>query len=151
MLVSQTANLYYFHSLKIVIFLIKKYLNPYLLQNNTFSGETPRQKLIVLDEIGSTNDYFKTDSTKFKPLPEWSAIMAKHQTAGRGQRGNTWIVEPGVNLTFSVLLYPDFLGLNQHFALNILVSLSIIDWLDYRGIPAEIKWPNDIIINHKKV
>ena len=151
MLVSQTANLYYFRSLKIVIFLIKKYLNPYLLQNNTFSGETPRQKLIVLDEIGSTNDYFKTDSTNFKPLPEWSAIMAKHQTAGRGQRGNTWIVAPGVNLTFSVLLYPNFLSLPQHFTLNILVSLSIIDWLDRLGIPAQIKWPNDIIIHHKKV
>ncbi|MGO1787036.1 MAG: biotin--[acetyl-CoA-carboxylase] ligase [Sphingobacterium sp.] len=121
------------------------------MQNNTFSGETPRQKLIVLDEIGSTNDYFKTDSTNFKPLPEWSAIMAKHQTAGRGQRGNTWIVAPGVNLTFSVLLYPNFLSLPQHFTLNILVSLSIIDWLDRLGIPAQIKWPNDIIIHHKKV
>lgn len=121
------------------------------MQNNTFSGETLRQKLIVLDEIGSTNDYFRTDSTKFTPLPEWTAIMAKSQTKGRGQRNNTWEVEPGKNLTFSFLLYPNFLNLDQHFVLNMLISLALADWLEHLDIPANIKWPNDVIVNHKKI
>lgn len=131
--------------------MIKKYLNPHLLQNNTFSGETLRQKLIVLDEIGSTNDYLKTQSTNFKPLPEWSAIMAKHQTQGRGQRGNSWLVQSGKNLTFSFLVYPEFLKLKDQFSLSMWVSLSLVEWLDSLGIPAEIKWPNDIMIAGKKV
>lgn len=131
--------------------MIKKYLNPYLLQNNTFSGETLRQKLIVLDEIGSTNDYLKTQTTNFTPLPEWSAIMAKHQNQGRGQRGNTWLVEPGKNLTFSFLIYPEFLKLKNQFSLSVWVSLSLVEWLENLGIRAQIKWPNDIMISGKKV
>jgi len=76
------------------------------LQNNTFSGESLRQKLIVLDEIGSTNDYLKSKLSNFKPLPEWTAIMAKNQTMGRGQRQNSWKSEPNSNITFSFVIYP---------------------------------------------
>lgn len=121
------------------------------MQNNTFSGESRRQNLIVLDELGSTNDYLKSELANFKPLPEWSAIMARHQTAGRGQRDSTWTVEPKSNLTFSFVLYPDYLNLQDHFTLNMLISLGIHDWLISKGITPEIKWPNDILINHKKV
>lgn len=121
------------------------------MQNNTFSGETPRLKLIVVEEISSTNDYFKSNSSNFKPLPEWTAIMAINQTAGRGQRGNSWLVEPGKNLTFSFLLRPDFLKLEAHFTLNMLISIGLLDWLEELGILAQIKWPNDILIQGKKV
>lgn len=121
------------------------------MQNNTFSGQSLRQKLIVLDEIGSTNDYLKSQLSNFKPLPEWSAIMAKNQTNGRGQRENSWIVEPNSNLTFSFVLFPNYLNLQQHFIINMLISLGIIDWLKFLNIIATIKWPNDILIGNKKI
>jgi len=121
------------------------------LQNNTFSGESPSQNIIVLDEIGSTNDYLKSELSNFKPFAEWTAIMARHQTAGKGQRGNTWLVPPNKNLTFSTFVLPKELLLSQHFFLNILVSLSICDWLENQGLQAEIKWPNDIYLNGKKI
>ncbi|MGB7528524.1 biotin--[acetyl-CoA-carboxylase] ligase [Sphingobacterium cellulitidis] len=121
------------------------------MQNNTFSGESLRQKLIVLDEIGSTNDYLKSQLSNFKPLPEWSAIMAKNQTHGRGQRENVWCSEPNSNITFSFVLYPTHLPLSNHFSLNMLISLGIIDWLESIQVKATIKWPNDILIGNKKI
>lgn len=121
------------------------------MQNNTFSGESLRQTLIVLDEIGSTNDYLKSQLSNFKPLAEWSAIMAKNQTKGRGQRENSWTSEPNSNITFSFVIYPTFLNLQKHFILNMLISLGIIDWLKSLQVQASIKWPNDIMIGDKKV
>ena len=121
------------------------------MQNNTFSGESLRQTLIVLDEIGSTNDYLKSQLSNFKPLAEWTAIMAKNQTQGRGQRENSWTSEPNSNITFSFVLYPTFLNLQKHFILNMLISLGIIDWLKSLSVKASIKWPNDIMIGDKKV
>ena len=121
------------------------------MQNNTFSGESLRQTLIVLDEIGSTNDYLKSQLSNFKPLAEWTAIMAKNQTQGRGQRDNSWLSEPNSNITFSFVLYPTFLNLQKHFILNMLISLGIVDWLKSLSVKASIKWPNDIMIGDKKV
>ncbi len=121
------------------------------MQNNTFSGDSLRQSLIVLDEVTSTNDYLKTQLSNFKPLPEFTAIMAKKQTNGRGQRDSTWLSEANANITFSLLLYPNFLKLTDHFILNMCVSLGLIDWFRSLQIDAKIKWPNDIMINNKKV
>ncbi len=121
------------------------------MQNNIFSGQSLRQKLIVFDEIGSTNDYLKTQLSNFKPLPEWSAIMAKFQSNGRGQRQNSWKVEPNTNITFSFVIYPSYLNPQQHFILNMLVSVGIIDWLKSLNLDALIKWPNDILLSNKKI
>ena len=121
------------------------------MQNNTFSGETERPRLIVFDEIDSTNDYFKSDLANFKPHPEWSAIMAKKQTAGRGQRGNKWLSEEGKNLTFSFLIYPSFISLNDQFILNALISLSLLEWLNTQELQASIKWPNDLYVGQRKL
>ncbi len=121
------------------------------MQNNTFSGHSLRQTLIVLDEITSTNDYLKSQLSNFKPLQEWSAIMAKNQTHGRGQRQNSWTSEPNSNITFSFLIFPKHLALQEHFTLNMLISLGILDWLKSIKVPASIKWPNDILIGNKKI
>ena len=121
------------------------------MQNNIFSAHSPAQFLIVLDEVGSTNDYLKSKTANFKPLAEWTAIMARNQTTGRGQRENKWYSEPNVNITFSFLLYPNYIKPQEHFFLNILVSLSIIQWLSSLNIQAKIKWPNDIMIGDKKI
>ena len=121
------------------------------MQNNTFSGHSLRQTLIVLDEITSTNDYLKSQLSNFKPLQEWSAIMAKNQTHGRGQRQNSWTSEPNANITFSFLIFPKHLALQEHFTLNMLISLGILDWLKSINVQASIKWPNDILIGNKKI
>ena len=78
--------------------------------------------------------------------------MAEAQVAGRGQSGNSWLSEPGKNLTFSILLHPRFLDIQHQFNLNIAISLAINDVLtSYLGSAASIKWPNDSYIGNDKI
>lgn len=126
-------------------------LNNSLLQNNTFSRLSLRQNLIVLEEVSSTNDYLKELLSNIKPLAEATAIMARHQTRGKGQRGSVWTTSPGENLTFSFNLYPTNLEVAKSFNLNMLLCLAIRRWLLAMNLPATVKWPNDIYINNKKI
>ena len=121
------------------------------MQNNIFSGLYIGQNLIVLDQVASTNDYLKNLLSNIKPLPEGSAIMATHQTQGRGQRGNSWLTRPGENLTLSYLLYPTCLPLHQQFYLNIATCLGIHSFLTTILPKVYIKWPNDIYVENKKI
>lgn len=83
-------------------------------------------------------------------------ILADHQTAGRGQRGNAWQAPPGENLTFSVLLRPTFLTAADQFTLSIAVALAGHDTLRAElplavAATAHIKWPNDLYLGDRKV
>ncbi|MBK6526492.1 MAG: hypothetical protein IPG07_13675 [Crocinitomicaceae bacterium] len=51
-------------------------------------------------------------------------MLTKRQTAGRGQRGNTWEVDPDLNLTFSVIVYPE-IPVTQVHQLNFMVALAL--------------------------
>ena len=78
--------------------------------------------------------------------------MAEDQFAGRGQIDNTWHSEAGKNLTFSLLLNPTFLNLNQQFNLNKVISLALSDvLLPLLGPELKVKWPNDILFGNKKI
>lgn len=125
--------------------------NTILLQNNTFSGLNLRQNLIVLDEVSSTNDYLKELLSNIKPLAEGTAIMAKHQTNGKGQRGNTWLTTPNENLSMSLLLYPSELLIQHAFNLNMVICLGVQQWLKRYIKDVYIKWPNDIFVGRKKI
>ncbi len=86
-------------------------------------------------------------------IPEGLTIMADHQTAGRGQRGNVWQALPSQNLTFSVLLRPTFLAATDQFALSMAVALAVYDALVALLGPAagvRLKWPNDLYIDGRK-
>lgn len=72
-------------------------------------------------------------------------ITTNSQTAGKGQRGNTWESEPGKNLTLSVVVRPGFLAIESQFDLTVITSLSVVKTLERLGLSdASIKWPNDI-------
>lgn len=76
--------------------------------------------------------------------PHGTVLCAVAQTAGRGQRGNSWEAEPGKNLTFSLVLRPHAIMPAGQFCLSMLVSLGIVRALAGVGVEAKIKWPNDI-------
>ncbi len=121
------------------------------MQNNTFSGLFVGQNLITLKEVASTNTFLKDALSKSTPFLEGTVIMAEKQFAGRGQTGNDWISEERKNLTFSILLNPTFLRVEEQFDLNKAISVAINDVLQsYVGNNALIKWPNDIYIRNKK-
>jgi BirA family biotin operon repressor/biotin-[acetyl-CoA-carboxylase] ligase len=110
--------------------------------------------LIFLPEVDSTNSY-AIELLKNVNLPEGTVIHTANQTSGRGQRGNVWNTLPGHNLTLSVILKPGFLELKDQFRLYQISALACYDVmteiLDQSQFDIKIKWPNDILVNEKKI
>ena len=122
------------------------------MQNNNISGLIIGQNTIYLDKVASTNDYLRELLSKFKPLAEGTAILAEEQFQGKGQRGSSWISEPGKNLTTSILLRPYFLPIAQQFSLSATIAIATANWLKTKvEQPVAVKWPNDIYVNSKKI
>lgn len=85
-------------------------------------------------------------------ITEGTTIIANFQTAGKGQRGNSWESQEGKNLMFSVILKPSFLSPKEQFQLNITISLAVSEFLTtYLGKKIKVKWPNDIFFEDKKI
>ncbi|MFD2907475.1 biotin--[acetyl-CoA-carboxylase] ligase [Flavobacterium ardleyense] len=107
--------------------------------------------LIKLSAIDSTNTFLKKLASSEK-VENFTTVVAEHQTDGKGQRGANWTIEPGKNLTFSVLYLNDS-GLNSClFTLNVIVALSVVEGLQMQSnLKFNIKWPNDILSENKKI
>ncbi|MEY4986795.1 MAG: Biotin--[acetyl-CoA-carboxylase] ligase [Bacteroidota bacterium] len=105
----------------------------------------------------STNAYgFQKAITS--DINEGFAWIAAHQTAGKGQRGNQWHAEPNQNLLVSYLLKPDHDLLVSQFYLSKAIANGIVIGLQRwatstmgEQLPLEIKWPNDIYLDGKKL
>jgi BirA family transcriptional regulator, biotin operon repressor / biotin---[acetyl-CoA-carboxylase] ligase len=112
------------------------------------------KNIIFLPEIHSTNSY-ATHMLKNVNLAEGTVVHTANQTHGKGQRGSSWIAHSKRNLTASVILKPTFLDLKKHFFLYQIVALACFDTmaeiLDTSQFDIKIKWPNDILVNEKKI
>lgn len=107
--------------------------------------------LLEFDHLESTNAYARA-LLQQSPLEEGTVVLARDQSKGRGQLGTTWDSEPGKNLTLSIVLNPHFLAISDQFRLNKIVALSVREAImEYIPDEVKIKWPNDILINEKKV
>ncbi|WP_162127432.1 biotin--[acetyl-CoA-carboxylase] ligase [Flavobacterium phycosphaerae] len=107
--------------------------------------------IIKLDAIDSTNDYLK-QLTKENELENYTIVIAREQTKGRGQMGAQWFSEPGKNLTMSVLAKGIRLDGERLFDFNVAVILGVMNVLSVLKIPdLKIKWPNDIMAGTKKM
>lgn len=104
---------------------------------------------IWLESVDSTNSYCMKLAQEGEQ--EGLAVAAFFQEKGRGQRGNTWESKRGENLTFSLLLRPNFLRVEEQFMISKAIALSICDWLKNNKVDACVKWPNDIYIGEKKI
>jgi BirA family transcriptional regulator, biotin operon repressor / biotin---[acetyl-CoA-carboxylase] ligase len=111
-----------------------------------FAGKS----VYFLSKCHSTNDIAAELLGKALLAPG-SVVITSHQTAGKGQRGNRWESEPGKNLTFSIVLSPDFLLADKNFSLNIVTSLALTDALRQFREGFSIKWPNDIYYKEGKI
>lgn len=100
------------------------------------------------DTVDSTNTQLMNDKAA---LPDRSVYAALFQTAGRGQKGNRWESRPGENLTFSLLVKPRRLAVQEQFILSQVVALGLLDYLAAEGVEARIKWPNDIYAGDRKI
>jgi len=115
--------------------------------NTLFLGKN----LVFVPDCPSTNT-LALEIGQQSPVKDGTVVITDEQTAGKGQRGNTWETEPGQNLTFSLILKPGFLAINKQFYLNVIICLALRDYLKEKlSDTAYIKWPNDILVHEKKI
>lgn len=109
--------------------------------------------MIHLNETDSTNRYLQQlcQEAGNNKVEEFTTVCADYQTAGKGQRGNSWEAARGANLLFSFVCYPTFVPIRQQFVLSQLISLGIKETLDEYCSDISIKWPNDIYWKEKKI
>lgn len=101
-------------------------------------------KIYYFNTIDSTNDYIKRNQSK---LEDRSIVVSKIQTKGRGRSNHKWNSDEG-NLYFSMLVKK---GIQTDFEDIVDVSVSLVKLLESYGINADIKYPNDILVNGKKI
>jgi BirA family transcriptional regulator, biotin operon repressor / biotin---[acetyl-CoA-carboxylase] ligase len=99
--------------------------------------------------IDSTNNWILSN-THLLPKNKISLVYANKQSAGRGRNRNHWHSPVGCNLyaTFGVFT-PLTEGIRTHFPL--LMAISAVDMMEKMNLSPQIKWPNDLIINQKKI
>ena len=106
--------------------------------------------LVHLDTIDSTNNYAAREMLT-KSLNEGSVFSASCQQQGRGQGNSVWESAGGMNLTFSVVLYPWQVEVARQFDISRAISLGLLDFLSGYVSDISIKWPNDLYAGDKKI
>lgn len=105
-------------------------------------------EILEIEETGSTNSWLAERAPEMeKPM----LVFARRQTAGRGQRGNSWEAEPGKNLSASLLLFPSGIEAASQFVISEAVALAVCDVLAGLGVETSVKWPNDIYAGDGKI
>ena len=104
---------------------------------------------IKVNQTASTNTYL---SRLAATLPGGTVIYTPCQTAGRGQKGNSWESEDGKNLTFSLLLKRPPVKARDQFCLSEAAALAVVEALTAEaGEGFTVKWPNDVYWQDSKV
>ncbi len=104
-------------------------------------------KIQYIETIESTNQYAWNLITK--NIKNATIVITKNQTNGKGQRENKWFSSPNKSLTFSIIM-----KVNKKYdeLLSLKTGISVIDGIKKNtSIDCHLKWPNDIMINEKKL
>lgn len=108
-------------------------------------------KIIDVDTAPSSSSLL---AEMIPDVQDRTVVRVVDQTAGRGQRGNTWEAEAGKNLTFSMYVEPEGVDARRQFYISQAVSVAILDVLR-RYVPENetvaVKWPNDIYVGDQKI
>ena len=108
------------------------------------------REILVFEETDSTNDLAARAGQD--GVPEGLAIFAESQRAGRGRLGRKWVSPPGRNLLCSVLLRPAAVPIERWPELTFCAALAVAETAEcFTGLPARIKWPNDVLLDGRKV
>jgi BirA family biotin operon repressor/biotin-[acetyl-CoA-carboxylase] ligase len=105
----------------------------------------------VVAETGSTNaDLLSRIGTGSGKLQGPILLIAERQTAGRGRAGRSWLSAPGATLTFSLAWR--FKGpLHKMAGLPLAVGMALAETITSLGVPVQLKWPNDLLRDGKKL
>lgn len=117
---------------------------------NTYRGDVIGKEVIVLESTVSTNDMAR-EICRTSESPEGIVVVADEQTGGRGRFGRRWISPPGMNLYCSVILRPGTGAGDMQLSALAAAAAVASAIREEAGILAEIKWPNDVLVNGRKV
>lgn len=114
-----------------------------LLKNNGLLGS-----LEVFEEIDSTNEYMKRNVCE---LPDKSIVIAEFQNKGKGSKGRSWNSPRNTGIWMSLLLRPE-IPMEKAPMLTLVMAVSVAKTIrNMYNLPVEIKWPNDVVYNGKKL
>ncbi len=105
----------------------------------------------LLDEIESTNDYVW--SRNIDSIQDGLAVFTEYQTKGRGRMGRTWLMPRGAGILCSTLLaYTDAYAIPPGEYISLISAIAVAEAIQSgTQLDARIEWPNDILINGRKV
>lgn len=107
--------------------------------------------IIKLNATESTNNFMKSWARVSEPEDE-TVVTTDNQMSGRGQRENSWYSKSGESLTMSLFKRFSKLEIQNHFLINMAVSIGVWNVLNQLEVPrVKIKWPNDIMSENKKI
>jgi BirA family biotin operon repressor/biotin-[acetyl-CoA-carboxylase] ligase len=111
-------------------------------------SDLPLKSLRYFEQIGSTNDEALAWATG--GAPDLSLVYAGQQISGRGRMGRQWFTPPDAALAFSLILRPKGIERENIGLFSGLGALALVVALKKYGVTAQIKWPNDVLINRRK-
>lgn len=124
-------------------------LTPEAVVTGLMSRVFGRREYFYYREIDSTNN--RALELAADGYPEGTVVVAETQTAGRGRRGRTWYSPPRHGLYLSVILRPQ-LPVREIPRVSLVIGVAVAETLEAAfQLPARIKWPNDILINNRKI
>jgi BirA family transcriptional regulator, biotin operon repressor / biotin---[acetyl-CoA-carboxylase] ligase len=108
------------------------------------------QAIEVTAATGSTNADLLAQA--MAGAPEGVVLAAEEQAAGRGRMGRTWVSPPRAALTFSLLVRPQTVPTARRGWLPLLAGVAVAAAVrSVAGVPAELKWPNDVLVGPAKL
>lgn len=105
------------------------------------------QNIEYFKSIDSTNTFAKNIAPK---SDEGMVIISDEQSSGKGRVGREWISKENEGIYFSIILKPDIDIMNASFLTQV-AGAAMVSSLEKMGVESTIKWPNDIIVNEKKI
>ena len=100
--------------------------------------------------LPSTNTFLKESLTAGRELPSGTVFAVREQTQGRGRREREWLSTSGENLTFSILLKGKY-SPRQLPSASMAAAVAVADLLEAEKLKPVLKWPNDVLVNGKKI
>jgi BirA family biotin operon repressor/biotin-[acetyl-CoA-carboxylase] ligase len=109
----------------------------------------PLGGLRTFEQVGSTNDAALAWAAD--GAPDLAMVYAEEQTTGRGRGHRRWFTAPGTALAFSLVNRPSTSEEQSISLFSGLGAIAVCEALGLRGLHPEIKWPNDVLLNRRKV
>lgn len=122
-----------------------------LTENEIISGLTTKmagRTVYTYDALGSTNDQARMLAEQ--GAPEGSLVVAETQNTGKGRMGRAFFSPKGCGIWMSLILKPDIPPMTASM-ITLISAMAVSDMLASYDIDASIKWPNDLVINGRKV